>query len=390
MNRYHRLSDDAPNARAWADDALTIATRVGYRHLQGKSLIERGRAAWLCGDAASAEADLRTAIEIMTPLRTDLDLARAFFLLAALFHQQERIEAESVWLEAASRIISGGYAFLLEQERSLAFPLMAAYLDSDDADIVAVSETLLSHLERVPPFPLRIITLGRFEAWQKARLVDKRALNQRRAGELFRLLLVSPEHSLSRDQIIEALCPEKPCGSAQAIFHQATSALRRALEPDLPDKFPSRYLEVEEGQVTLRLPPGSSVDFAAFEQDVRDGKWEEALALYHGELYPSDRYTGWAAAPRERLAQLHIRALLAAAQERLKARRAEDALDACRHILAIEPWQETAVLVGMQACLALNDRASALRLYRDLEHALRDDLDVAPQPELQKLYQSIR
>jgi tetratricopeptide (TPR) repeat protein len=46
MSRFHRLLGDGPAARAWADDALTFALRVGYRHEQGKALIERARAFW--------------------------------------------------------------------------------------------------------------------------------------------------------------------------------------------------------------------------------------------------------------------------------------------------------------------------------------------------------
>jgi len=72
----------------------------------------------------------------------------------------------------------------------------------------------------------------------------------------------------------------------QTPFHQATSALRHALEPDLPDKFPSRYLEVEGGQVTLHLPPGSWWT-GSVRAKRREEKWEEALALYSSELFPA-------------------------------------------------------------------------------------------------------
>lgn len=47
------------------------------------------------------------------------------------------------------------------------------------------------------------------------------------------------------------------------------------------------------------------------------------------------------------------------------------------------------MLLAMQACIALNDRAGALRLYRDLEQTLRRDLDIVPQAELQDLYRAI-
>jgi DNA-binding SARP family transcriptional activator/Flp pilus assembly protein TadD len=389
LSRLARATGEAATAHAWANDALTLASRVRYCHFQGIALVERGRAAWALGDLADSEADFRAAVTLMTPLGVDFDLARVALLLAALLHAQKRGETAAVWADAARRITRGGYAFLLEQERALAFPLVAACLSSPDPEMKALSMTLLAHLERVPPLLLRVFTLGRFEVWQGVRRIGKRAWSQRHAGELFRLLLISPRRSLSREQVFEALWPEKKPEVAQECFHQATSALRRALEPDLPDKFPSRYLKVEEGLVTLHLPPGSWVDFEAFEQHIRAREWENALALFEGELFPDDRYADWAAGPRRRLLECSLQAWLVMARAHLDAGRPPEALDACRRVLAADAWQEEAVRVGMLACLALNDRAGALRLYRDLERTLREDLGVAPQADLRRLYHSL-
>ncbi len=389
MSRYQRMMDNPSGARDWAHDALTFARRVGYRHMEGQALIERGRTAWLCGDGAAAEADLRGAIEVLEALQASFDLTRAWLLLAALLHSLRRAEAATTWIKAARQISIGGYACLLEQERALAFPLVAAHLNSLDREIKALSTALLSDLQRVPPPVLRIFTLGRFEVWQGARLIKDSAWNQRRAGELFRLLLVSPRHSLSEEQVFEALWPEKEPDTAHAVFHQATSALRRILEPDLPDKFPSRYLQVKEGFITLHIPSGSWVDFEAFETYVKSENWQEALVLYRGELFPHDRYADWGAWPRERLAHLYLRALLKTAQQHMKAERPQEALELCHRILELDPWQESAILIGMRAYVALGARAAALQLYQDLERALREELGIAPQLTLQRFYQSL-
>jgi DNA-binding SARP family transcriptional activator len=389
MSRYHRLNDAPAAARDWANDALTIAKRVGYRHFQGLAFIERARAAWMLDDVAAAEGDLRAAIDILARLGAAFDLTRARFLLAVLLHQQRRDEAVSAWGEAARDIIEGNYAFLLEQERALAFPLLASLLDSDDPNVAAISRTLLGHLARVPPPPLHVQTLGRFEVRPGRRPMEMGAFRQRRAGELLALLLITPGRALSSEQIAEALYPERPPGAARASFHHTTSALRRALEPDLPEKFPSRYLEVEEGWVTLHLPPDSWVDVEVFEAHCQRGEWEQALSLYGGEFLPEYRYADWAVAPRERLTLLYQQALLEAARARLAAGQSAGALDACRRLLALEPWHEEAVLLGMRACVALNDLPGARRLYLALEKALREDLGTAPQKELQAFYRSL-
>ncbi len=389
LSRYYRTVEEACAARAWADDALMLATRVEYCHLQGIALIERARATWQAGDRPAAEDDLRAAIINLSALGANFDLARARFFLAALLHEQASHQTDAAWRNAAQAILDGNYVFFLEQERALAFPLVAAYLNHADANLAAFSSALVARLDRVPPPPLQIAALGRFEVRRLNRLISDNAWRQRRAGVLFRFLLISRNRTRSRDAIIEALWREKPIDSTHALFHQATSALRRALEPELPDKFPSRYLQIEEGQVTLHLPPGSRVDIQSFEQHIQKEEWEAALEIYQGDLFPKDQYADWAVAPRERLRRQYLRALLIVAHRRSQAGKPREALDLCHRILETDPWQEDAVLIGMKACLAFNDRAGALRLHRELERTLREELGTEPQAALQDLYQSL-
>lgn len=389
MSRLSRAGQDAPAALAWATEALAIMERTGYYHLQGVSLIERSRAAWLLGDLAAAEADLRAAIQRLAPQKLDFDLCTATLLLAALLHQQQRPAAAGAWREAAARMVQGGFAFLAERERAVAFPLIVAGLNSLDTSIVEASATLLNHLQRVPAPPLKITTFGGWQVQVGGRVVETQALRQRRAGELLGLLLVSPARTLTFDQVLDALWPEKEPVAAQALFHHATSTLRRALEPDLPEKFPSRYLEVGDGQVTLRLPPASTVDFEVFSAHSRQGEWAAALACCAGEFLPQYRYADWAVSQRQWLARNYQRALLEMAQTWLAQGCHAEALEACRKVLELEPWQEQAVLLGMRACLALGDRSGALRLYQTVEKNLRDELGIQPQAELQALYRSL-
>jgi DNA-binding SARP family transcriptional activator len=219
---------------------------------------------------------------------------------------------------------------------------------------------------------------------------------------MFRLLLLQPGQSVHREQLFEALWPEQPPASAQALFHQATSALRRALEPALPDKFPSRYLSVEHDQVTLHLPAGSTMDWRLAEQaldaamtimrqpDEPDiNLLQEAIELYQGDLFPADRFVDWAIGPRERLSDRFERALLHLAERQLDIS-PRDALDTCQQLLTRVPWQEDGTLLAMRASLALGDRPRALRLYRALEQTLSTEFGLAPRDDLQDLARSLQ
>ncbi|RPJ50547.1 MAG: hypothetical protein EHM21_04755, partial [Chloroflexi bacterium] len=316
-SHYHRLKNEAAAARTWAEDALHQAQRNGSLYFTGLALLERAQANWETGDQAGAEADLDEAFRVLEPLRDSYDLARARYLRALWRHEAKQPDAEPAWVEAARHIIREGYAFILEKEQDQAFPLIAAFMRSKTPGVRATTEDLLGHLASVPPPPLRVVALGHFAVWKGRRRIVDQAWSRRKAGELFRYLLLQPNRAAGREVIIEALWPDSSSDSPEDLLHQATSALRHALEPDLPDKFPSRYLKVEGEHIALNLPPGSTVDFEDFErvlplaiQTHGAERLQEALNLYSGELFPSDRYADWSEEKRQSLAELRQRGLL--------------------------------------------------------------------------------
>lgn len=390
-SRFHRVLDDAAASREWAEDAFTMAERAGYHHLQGLALIERGRAAWSLGKAATAEADLLAAIEVLRPLNIDFDLARAWLYLAAFLSEQKHPDANYTWQQALGLIQTQGYVFLFEMERALILPWIASHLDSPDPESRKTSQELFNQLQKVDPAPLDVATLGQFSVRVGVRSLSKSALRKRRAGEVLIFLLTSPGLTLTSQQITDMLCPEKDPDAAMDFYHHAISALRRLLEPDLPDRrFPCRYLEVSEERVTLILPPDSKVDFTAFQQHVKEKEWEQAIALYQGEFMPMDCYAEWAFPIRQHCADLFEQALLARAAECFKAGNALACLGHARRAMQHNSWQEQAVELGMRAAVELGDRATALKFYRRLEKDLQNELGIEPQMELQQLFLAVK
>lgn len=396
-SRFYRLSGDPANARSWSEDAVRYTERLGCLPLLGESLIENAECARLCGDPITAEALLLKAAAVLRPLPAAYHLARIDFMLAAWSQQLQKQDAEERWLQAAQAIQQGGYYFILEQERELAFPLAASYLKSRAPAARKSAETLLENLARTSPPPLKVIGLGEFKVWQGKRAVAESGWLRRKAGELFRFLLLQPHWSANREQILDALWPDHNAAAAVDLLHQSSSTLRHLLEPDLPDKFPSRYLQVEGERISLKLPEGSAVDFLDFQillptamKSRRVVDVEKALALYRGELFPGDRYTDWTAAQREQLVELYLKGLLWLGNLYLGEGAYHEAVDCARQILVRDPWQEEAVLLGMQAYINLRDAPRAIGLYKDLEKVLADELDLAPREDLQQLAAKIR
>ena len=387
-SRLERRLGGLAAARSWANEALVVAKRVGSVHLEGMALLARARASWAAGNLQASEADLRQAIALMTPLRFNFHLAVAWLLLAGLLLRIDRDETDA-WKEASARIRRDHYHFLLEQERAIAFPLITHYMRSSQAEARREAQDLLQRLAAAPPTPLRIYTLGRFEVWQGPRRIENQAWRKRRAGEIFRILLISPRRTRTFEQLAEALWPNRPMAAVQAQLHQATSSLRRALEPDLPRQSPSHYLEITGDCISLLLPPGSWVAHEAFSNLVRQKKYDEALGLYQGPLFAQEPYADWAVWERERLNQSHLRALLGAAEQALTQNKPQRALSLARQALELEPWQEQATHLGMEACLAMGDRTGALRLYRALAVRLQQELGIEPGEALQMFYRDI-
>ncbi len=392
-----RLRGEPAAARTWAENAVEFARQTGYEWMAGQALVELAQACYESGNIADARKFLSEAEELLTRHQAAYDLARIRFLRAAWRYQQSDPGAEQAWLEASAAILQGGFAFILERERDLAFPLVAGYLRSRNPGARQAAEAILKGLSRVTPPPLRVCGLGEFSVWQGRRLIPEQNWQRRRAGELFRFLLLQPGYSAGRDLILEALWPDHPPEPALDLLHQATSTLRHLLEPDLPDKFPSRYLSVEGERISLLLPEGSQVDFETFEYQLplalRNRKLdllESTLAMYRSDLFPGDRYSDWCAARREHLLEIYLRAMIQLGQLHLDRGNYFAALECSRKVTRRDPWSEDAVLLGMQAYQGLNDSPHALGLYRELERTLKEELDLAPRSDLTQLAESFR
>ena len=146
-----------------------------------------------------------------------------------------------------------------------------------------------------PDAGVEVRLLGRFEVTVGSRPVPAQAWEHRRAADLVKLLALSPEHRLTRDEVIEALWPKLSATAGVANLHKAAHYARRAL--GWPESIVLR-------RGVVALAPGhrvqTDVELLA-EGGGRDGDV--------AELLPDDRYEEWTAAHRDRLAEVRAEAL---------------------------------------------------------------------------------
>src|SRR5581483_11275012 len=82
----------------------------------------------------------------------------------------------------------------------------------------------------VPSDVLRIQLLGGFRVAAGERAIDEAAWRLRKARALVKLLALTPDHSLHREQVIEALWPDLEPAAASNNLRQALFVARRALD----------------------------------------------------------------------------------------------------------------------------------------------------------------
>lgn len=396
FSRLYRLQNEPSIAYSWTNDALRLANQGNSPFAIALTLLERAQTRWMLQEYTAAETDLADASQIFDSMRANFAKTQALFIKAWWYNQRQHPEASQAWMDVVNAIVRHGYAFLLQKEQEQAFPLIALYLRSRDPETRQATARLLSLLANVPPPPLRIITLGQFAVWKGNHRIQDASWLRRKSGELFRFLLLQPNRTAIRDVIIEALWPDSSSEKPSDLLHQSTSALRHNLEPDLPDKFPSRYLRVEGETITLLLPPGSQVDFQEFENLLSVAlasnnieRLKDAIKLYNGDLFPADRYNTWSEERREITRQLYQRALLALATDYLNQDQLFQAINCCRQVLRMDAWSEDAVLLCMQAYDKMQDVPHALQVYRTLQQTLKADLNIAPRLDLQQFAQTL-
>lgn len=116
---------------------------------------------------------------------------------------------------------------------------------------------------------------------------------------------------------------------------------------------------------------------------------DEAAALYGGDFAPKIDHDR-AVAHRERL-QKRSKRVLEDLIERCEAQGdVRGALRYCEQLLAIDRWREDVLSKTMRLRYRSGDRAGALNVYRTFRIGLWDEFGVAPMPETELCYESIR
>ena len=209
-----------------------------------------------------------------------------------------------------------------------------------------------------------------------------RAFNSLRL-QRFLALIVLRRDSQHRSRLAFELWPDSHEPQARTNLRKLLHDFRHSL-PDI-----SEFVEIDNETVRW-IPTGpSDVDVLRFRDALAAGDLERAVCLYSGDLLPAC-YDEWVLDERAKLRAEAYGALVRLTEE---AARRDDHNRAIRHaqrIIDLEPTDEAAVRMQMEAHLALGDRTAALRSYHRYAEVLERDLAVAPGEEVGAMYQQLR
>lgn len=310
----------------------------------------------------------------------------------------------------------------LRREREALLPVLAALaLDGDEAaraQVIELGTRSLPHLARrrskasdrlrdeileARAGPLDVRSLGGFEVMRRGAhgQPDLRIeFRTPRVAQIFRWLVARTERgaSTASDTLIDRLWPEQSPAPARKSLHTHLSWLRDALEPDLPHRGGSRYLQRDEAGYRLDLR-GGTWDGERFRRLAESGLLArrmgdtgraeallaEALPVYRGPLFADTSADDMLAEKRAELARLFCETSLAAARLALEHSKPDVARVRLERLLAEDASVEAAWVGLMQATAALERPEEIPRLLARCRDALQRELDAEPSPETEAI-----
>jgi DNA-binding SARP family transcriptional activator len=222
---------------------------------------------------------------------------------------------------------------------------------------------------------------------------------RKKAQELFLYLLLQPNYSCPRDQVVDALFAEsdfdKQANQLYVTIHRLKQVLRDSLDCD-------QAIIVKEGIVKISGHFIEHADVEKYRSLVRVGDqlwvherelavelYEQAIQLYD-EIVPDLPYVDWLDQLRAYYAEMQAGTLKKLVQFALDRADYDTAETRCTEWLRMRQAEEEAYQHMIRMLMRQGRTAEATRWYRKLEKVCREELNVKPLPETKQLLRGER
>ncbi len=235
----------------------------------------------------------------------------------------------------------------------------------------------------VPAPALTVRLLGTFEIVADGSPVDLSVLRPR-VRSVLQYLALHADAYVHRDVLAALLWPESDLETGRRGVQVAVSALRSLLQPGRPRH--STLLPRRGDAYGLVLAGHGSSDLVdldaqltrarrarvAGDLDDAVGGWREVARLYRGELLPEQGNAEWVVAERDRLRHAAADALESLGRHLVGTHRADQAVEALRRALELDPFRDGTWRTLADTHEALGDLAAAADVRRRHRRVLVD------------------
>jgi eukaryotic-like serine/threonine-protein kinase len=210
----------------------------------------------------------------------------------------------------------------------------------------------------------------------------------KRLALLAYLAAASPPGPQRRDTLLGLFWPELDDEHARNALSKAVHFLRRSLGEDAIVSRSSEELALDSTVVWA--------DVRAFGTALEEGRVDEALEFYQGDLLPSffiqeaAGFEEWLERERARLRSLAAAAARLLAERHEAGRHLTLAVASARRAVELSNGDERQLRRLVELLDRLGDRAGALRAYEDFARKLASELEIDPDPETVALIDRVR
>ncbi|MCS7462392.1 response regulator [Paenibacillus doosanensis] len=209
--------------------------------------------------------------------------------------------------------------------------------------------------------------------------------------ELCAYLMHHEGNQIDAGTILNSLWPESELTKARTYLYTCISYLRKSFQASSLDlkvnKIGRGYAIDATGMKSDVEEFIAIAETAAAEEALNEKQYERMNALHKGE-YLQDCDFDWAMWKREDLKSRYIRTLRIAYSHFMRNGNVVLAADSLRRVLDVSPDSEKDGRDLIQLYINTDKRNEALKIFRQLDHAVRENLGVELEEETVRLYQS--
>jgi DNA-binding SARP family transcriptional activator len=235
---------------------------------------------------------------------------------------------------------------------------------------------------------IRLSVLGTLRVATATTVEDSTLLGQPKLLALLLFLVVArPQGFHQRDRLLGLFWPELGQEQARAALRKALHRLRQSFGDEII---------ASAGQDAVSVPVHTrGCDVDDFETAVAAGRFGEALDHYRGELAPGLYVAGapafeqWLSGERARLQETAMTAAWQVVERLANASEFTNASRVARRVARLANGDERVVCKVMTMLARLGDRAGAVRVYRQFELQLWEELQMRPTATAAALMQGI-